>query len=176
MRRIALFLAVLLLGCAQNAPPKFEKNLEVKSVFENGSYIPKKFTLDGENLSPPLELVNLSPKAKSIAVIMEDPDAPKGTFVHWIIWNIPPVKEIPEGIPKGKVITRPFKAYQGKNDFGDYGYDGPYPPKGETHRYVFKVYVLDTELNLKDANKEELLKAMEGHVIQYGELVGLYRK
>ncbi len=175
MRLLAvLFLAILLLGCTQSEAPKLEKNLEVKSVFKNGELIPKKYTCDGEDISPPLELVNLSPKAKSIAIIMEDPDAPMGTFTHWIIWDIPPTHKIPEGIPRGKEITKPFKAYQGRNDFGYYGYGGPCPPKGKPHRYVFKVYVLDTVLNLKDATKEQLLKAMRGHIIQYGELVGLY--
>jgi len=171
---IVLFLAVLLLGCAQKEVSKLEKNLEVRSVFKNGEFIPKKYTCDGEDISPPLELVNLSPNAKSIAIIMEDPDAPMGTFTHWIIWNIPPTNKIPEGIPRGKEISEPFKAYQGRNDFGNYGYGGPCPPKGKPHRYIFKVYVLDTMLDLKDATKEQLLKAMEGHIIQYGELVGLY--
>ena len=172
---IVLFLAVLLLGCAQKEEVvRLEKNLEVRSVFENGEYIPKKYTCDGEDISPPLELVNLSPNAKSIAIIMDDPDAPLGTFTHWIIWNIPPTNKIPEGIPKGKEISEPFKAYQGRNDFGDYGYGGPCPPRGKPHRYFFRVYVLDTVLDLKDATKDQLLKAIEGHVIQYGELMGLY--
>ena len=171
---ILLSLVVLLMGCAEKEVVKVEKNLEVRSVFKNGEFIPKKYTCDGEDVSPPLELVNLSPKAKSIAIIVEDPDAPMGTFTHWIIWNIPPMNDIPEGIPKGKEISEPFKAYQGRNDFGEFGYGGPCPPKGKPHRYLFKVYVLDTTLDLKDATKDELLKAMEGHVIQYGELVGLY--
>jgi Raf kinase inhibitor-like YbhB/YbcL family protein len=171
---ILLSLVVLLMGCAEKEVVKLEKNLEVRSVFKNGEFIPKKYTCNGEDVSPPLELVNLSPEAKSIAIIVEDPDAPMGTFTHWIIWNIPPTNEIPEGIPKGKEISEPFKAYQGRNDFGEFGYGGPCPPKGKPHRYVFKVYVLDTMLDLKDATKDELLKAMEGHIVQYGELVGLY--
>ncbi len=150
------------------------EKLEVKSVFKEGEYIPKKYTCDGEDISPPLELVNLSSNAKSIAIIMDDPDAPIGTFTHWIIWDIRPINKIPERIPKGKEISEPFKAYQGRNDFGDFGYGGPCPPKGKPHRYFFKVYVLDTVLDLRDATKEQLLKAIDGHVIQYGELVGLY--
>ncbi len=171
---VLIILASLLTLCASHGTLKLKKNLEVRSVFRNGGFIPKKYTLEGQDISPPLELVNLSPKARSIAIVVIDPDAPGGRFVHWMIWDIPPVKYIPPGIPRGRVINRPFHAYQGKNGFGRYGYDGPYPPKGEVHRYVFKVYVLDTVLKLKNANLDELINAMRGHVIQYGEIVGLY--
>ncbi len=167
----ALILAFLIFGCAQKGVEK----LEVKSVFENGGFIPKKYTCDGDNINPPLILKNLDPKAKSIVVIVEDPDAPMGTFTHWIIYNIPPVSEIPEGIPRGKLIEKPFKAMQGKNDFGYYGYGGPCPPSG-IHRYYFKVYVLDTVLDWKEYSKDELLKAIESHVIQYGEIMGKYSR
>ncbi len=173
-----VFLTILVAfsGCVGKAGEKVMKaeKIEVKSVFKNHERIPEKYTCDGEDISPPLEIVNLSDKAKSIAIIMDDPDAPFGTFTHWIIWNIPPTSKIPEGIPLGKEISKPFKAYQGKNDFGKYGYGGPCPPPGKPHRYFFKVYVLDTTLDLKDATKEQLISAMEGHIIQYGELVGIY--
>ncbi len=168
MKKLLLLLALLLIGCSS------VQKLEVKSTFSDGGKIPKVYTLDGKDLSPPLEFPNLNPKAKSIAIIVIDPDA--HDFVHWLIWDIPPVKRIPEGIPHGHEIFEPFHAYQGKNDFGRYGYDGPYPPKGQTHRYVFKVYVLDTVLNLKNATMQELMNAMRGHVIQYGEIVGIYRR
>lgn len=169
---IVLILVLLLMGCAQKVEVK--KELVVKSVFENGDFIPKKYTCLGENVNPPLFLENLSPKAKSLVVIVEDPDAPK-TFTHWIIYNVPPVSEIPEGIPKGKFIEKPFKAIQGRNDFGFYGYGGPCPPSG-THRYYFKVYVLDTTLEWREYGKEELIDAIKGHTMQYGELMGKFSK
>ena len=181
-RKILILLAslvILLSGCVEKkgeeemAAEKIEK-IEIKSVFGNNEKIPKKYTCDGEDISPPLEISNVSEGAKSIAIIVDDPDAPFGTFTHWVIWNIPPTSKIPEAIPKGKEISDPFTARQGKNDFGNYGYGGPCPPPGKPHRYFFKVYVLDVMLELKDGSKDELLKAMEGHVIQYGELVGLY--
>ncbi len=165
MRWALLLLAVLMMGCVQK--------VEVHSVFENGGVIPKKYTCDGENVNPPLRLENLDAKAKSIVIIVEDLDAPNGVFTHWIIYNVPPTNEIPEGVPRGKIIEKPFKAMQGKNDFGFYGYGGPCPPYG-VHRYVFKVYVLDKMLEWREYSKEELLKAMKGHVIQYGEITGRY--
>jgi len=180
--RLLIFLLITVViifsSCAEKQGEKAMKvgKIEIKSVFKNNEKIPEKYTCDGEDISPPLELVNLSENAKSIAIIVDDPDAPFGTFNHWIIWNIPPTNKIPEGIPEGKEIHTPFKAFQGKNDFGKYKYGGPCPPPGKPHRYFFKVYVLDTTLELKEGTKEELLKAMEGHVIQYGELIGLYGK
>jgi len=171
MRWVLLLIPCLVMLCAQ----KVEKAepLKVESVFGNGDFIPKKYTCDGQDISPPLRLANLDKNAKSIVIIVEDPDAPLGTFTHWIIYNIPPTEEIPEGIPHGKVIDKPFKARQAKNDFGFYGYGGPCPPSG-VHRYYFKVYVLDITLEDREYTKDELMKAIEGHVIQYGELIGKY--
>ena len=167
-----ILLSTLILGCAERVE---KPKLSVESVFEDGGFIPKKYTCDGENVNPPLKFKNLAKNAKSIVVIVEDPDAPAGTFTHWIIYNIPPIEEIPEGIPKSNVIESPFKAMQGKNDFGFYGYGGPCPPYG-VHRYYFKVYVLDTTLEWKEYSKDDLLKAIEGHVIQYGEIMGKYSR
>ncbi len=171
---LALSIALIIMGCAQKTEIAKSK-IVVESVFENGGYIPAKYTCQGENINPPIYLKNLSPKAESIAIIVEDIDAPKGIFTHWIIYNIPPVNEIPEGIQRGKFIDTPFKAVQGENDFGFYGYGGPCPPYG-THRYYFKVYVLDTKLEWKVYKKDELMKRMEGHIIQYGELMGKFSK
>lgn len=169
MRWVVLLLIIpLIIGCAQK-----EKSVEIKSVFDNNGMIPKKYTCDGENISPPLFIENLSENAKSLVIIVEDPDA--NYFTHWVIYNIPPISEIPENIPKGKIIEKPFRAWQGKNDFGYYGYGGPCPPSG-THRYYFEVFVLDTVLEDKEYTKDELLSAMEGHVIQKGVLVGLYKR
>lgn len=167
---------VLLAGCAKNADEKKQlEKIQVKSVFEDGERIPTKYTCDGEDVSPPLTIEGLSANAKSIAIIVDDPDAPVRVFTHWVIWNIPPVLHIPEGIPKKEVVSEPIEAVQGINDFGEIGYGGPCPPSGKPHTYHFKVYVLDTMLDLKPgATKEELEKAMEGHLLQYGELRGVY--
>ncbi len=173
MRKVALLiLLIIALSCCIQKEEKIA-SLEVKSVFPNNGEIPKKYTCDGDNISPPLEFGNLSKDAKSIVIIVEDIDA--GKFTHWIIYNIPPMKRIPEGIPKGMIINKPFTALQGKNDFGYYGYGGPCPPKG-VHRYVFQVFVLDKMLERKEYSKKDLLKAMEGHIIQKGVLVGKYHR
>ncbi len=173
MRKIVLLvliLTVLLFGCVKK---ENIAKLEIKSVFPNNGEIPKKYTCDGENISPPLEFGNVSKNAKSIAIVVEDLDARK--FTHWIIYNIPPTNKIPENIPKGREIERPFKAMQGKNDFGYYGYGGPCPPSG-VHRYVFQVFVLDKMLENREYSKKDLLKAMEGHIIQKGVLIGKYHR
>lgn len=152
-----------------------EVNLEVTSeTFEDGGKIPKEYTGRGEDLSPPLKLGSIDPEAKTIAVIMDDLDHPVGMYNHWVIWNIPAeYDEIPEGIPKGEKLPSLGNAVQGKSHYGGkHYYRGPKPPFG-SHDYEFKIYVLDTELDLSpDARKEELQKAMEGHIIQYGTLKG----
>ncbi len=146
--------------------------LDVKLEF---SQFPKKYTCDGEDVSPKIEIYGLRSDVKSLAIIVDDPDAPLGTFNHWIIWNIEPTNIIPEGIPNESELTNPIKAVQGKNDFGRVGYNGPCPPLGEIHRYFFKVYALDTFLDLKaGSTKKELERAIEGHILQYGEIVATY--
>lgn len=146
------------------------EKLDVKLEF---SQFPKKYTCDGEDISPKIEIEGLN--AKSIAIIVDDPDAPIGTFTHWVIWNIEPTNVIPEGITKESEISKPFKAIQGKNNFGKIGYNGPCPPKGKPHRYFFKIYGLDTTLDLKKASKKkDLEKVMEGHILQYGEAMAKY--
>ncbi|MDK2854264.1 YbhB/YbcL family Raf kinase inhibitor-like protein [Thermococcus litoralis] len=177
MKTIPLLLGVLVLtaGCIGGGE---KMDLKVSSVFRNNEFIPSKYTCEGADVSPPLRLEGLSDKAVSIAIIVDDPDAPIGTFTHWVAWNIPPTGEIPENIPKEEIVESPIKVIQGKNDFGRIGYNGPCPPRGHgVHHYHFKVYVLDTTLDLKPgAGKRDLEKAMEGHVIQFGELVGLYER
>jgi len=152
-----------------------EVNLEVTSeAFEEGGKIPKKYTGRGEDVSPPLKLGSLDPEAKTIAVIMDDLDHPVGMYNHWLIWNIPAeYDEIPEGIPKGEKLQSLGNAVQGKSHYGGkHYYRGPKPPFG-SHDYEFKVYVLDTELDLSpDARKEDLQKAMKGHILRYGTLKG----
>ncbi len=174
---IWIVLAVILAACTQPGVVKMPEvqKMEVSSVFENMSEIPQKYTCDGQDVSPPLHIRNIPAKAKSLVIICEDPDAPRGTFTHWIIYNVPPEEEIPEGIPHGKIIEEPFHAVQLRNDFGKFGYNGPCPPFGK-HRYFFKVYALDTKLEEDIETKKELLEKMKNHVIAAGELVGVYGK
>jgi Raf kinase inhibitor-like YbhB/YbcL family protein len=144
------------------------QTLTIRSlVFSQDGHIPKKYSCEGENINPPLEISNIPEEAQTLALIAEDPDAPRGTFYHWLVWNIPPNEPIAEGYVPG---------ISGKNSFGKTGYGGPCPPSGE-HRYFFKFYALDTELDLQaDADKNALEQAMHGHIIAQGELMGKYRK
>ena len=145
------------------------------STFEHEGSIPAKYTCDGENISPPLKISDVSEGAKSLVLIMDDPDVPKnlrpdGVWDHWLTWNIPPeTSEIPEGQnPQGVV---------GKNTGGSFGYRGPCPPDRE-HRYFFKLYALDTTLDLPadTTTKADLEKAMEGHILSQAELMGRYNR
>lgn len=139
-------------------------------AFTNNGYIPKKYTCDGEDINPPLNVGEVPPNTKSLVLIVDDPDAPMGTWAHWVVFNIDPeIKEIAENsVPAGSVL--------GKNDFGKLEYGGPCPPSG-THRYFFKIYALDTILNLSQGTtKEEVEKAMQNHVLDWGEIVGLYKR
>ncbi len=143
--------------------------------FVDGAMIPKKYTGDGEELSPQLSWVNIPAGTKSIALISDDPDAPMGTWVHWVIFNIPPDERgLPEGVGHQKVLSN--GARQGVNDSRLTGYAGPYPPFG-THRYYFKVYALDKMLDLEAGiAKRDLVKAMDGHILSQGQLMGRYKR
>jgi Raf kinase inhibitor-like YbhB/YbcL family protein len=139
--------------------------------------LPSDYTCDGEDRSPEIGVGGVNTAlSKCLAIILTDPDAPGGGgFVHWIAWNMELARLIPEKIPKTPEVTFPMKAVQGKNSFGRIGYNGPCPPKGQTHRYFFKVYGLDAELPLKGgATKDQLAGAMQGHVVQYGETYVTY--
>jgi Raf kinase inhibitor-like YbhB/YbcL family protein len=139
------------------------------SAFHEGANIPSKFTCDGSDTSPPLQIAGVPSGAKSLVLIVDDPDAPSGLFTHWLVWNIPPqTGSIAEGsAPQG---------VQGANDFGKSGYRGPCPPPG-THRYSFKIFALDRELELRSgAKRSQVDAAMKGHVIAQGELVGRYAR
>jgi len=142
------------------------KELIVTSpAFENNSPIPTKHTCDGEDVSPPIQIEGLPEETQSIVLIVDDPDAPMGTWDHWIVWNIPPTERIKEDSVPG---------IEGTNNFNKHSYGGPCPPSG-THRYYFKVYSLDVKLSLNpDSRKRDVEKAMMGHVLAKGELVGLY--
>ncbi len=153
-------------------------NMDIKitsTAFEEGGMIPRKYTCDGEDVSPPLSWTGVPEGAETIALISDDPDAPMGTWVHWVLFNLPATeKGLPEAIPPDRELKNGAK--QGRNDFRRIGYGGPCPPGG-THRYFFKLYALDAVLNLPaGATKAELLKAMEGHILAQGQLMGKYRR
>jgi len=144
-------------------------------AFKENDIIPSKFTCDGKDISPPLSWSNLPNGSKSIVLIFDDPDAPVGTWVHWVIYNIPPdSNNLEENVPKDRELKNGAK--QGRNDFGKIGYGGPCPPEG-THRYYFKLYAIDTILDLKTGtNKEKLENAMKGHIIAKAQLIGKYKR
>lgn len=139
----------------------------VSLAFEHNKFIPSKFTCEGEDVSPTLLIEGIPDEAKSLALIVDDPDAPMGTWVHWVVYDIPATNRIEENTIPGK---------QGSNDFGKRNYGGPCPPSG-THRYFFKLYALDKELGLPEGlSKAELEKAMQGHIVAKAELMGLYKR
>lgn len=147
----------------------------ISSVFDEGAMIPSKYTCDGADVSPPLKWGELPDGTKSLALICDDPDAPVGTWVHWVYYDIPAETEgLPENVATNE---RPVEGgTQGINDFRKIGYGGPCPPGG-THRYYFKLYALDIPLNLSSgATKKQLLKAMENHIIGQAQLMGKYRR
>lgn len=150
--------------------------IEVKSsAFEANGMIPKKYTCDGEDISPPLSWSGVPEGTKSLALISDDPDAPMGTWVHWVIYNIPPTeKGLQEAFPTDEKLSN--GTLQGITDFKRIGYGGPCPPSG-VHRYFFKLYALDTKLSLDAAvTKKQLLDAMQGHILAQGELMGKYKR
>jgi len=142
--------------------------LTVRSVaFEQGGSIPKRYSCEGENTNPPLEIEGFPPETRTLAIIVEDPDALSGVFVHWLAWNIPSNEPIAESSGSGR---------SGLNGFGKIGYSGPCPPSG-SHRYFFKVYALDDDLDLPEgSNKKALLDAMKGHILASGGLMAHYKK
>ncbi|CAD7775828.1 Phosphatidylethanolamine-binding protein [Candidatus Methanoperedenaceae archaeon GB50] len=143
-------------------------------AFEDDGMIPAEYTCDGENVSPQISWTGIPAGSKSIVLIVDDPDAPGGTFTHWVVYNIPPdVVELPRGVERQGAL--PSGCVRGVTDFGSIGYGGPCPPPGKPHRYHFKVYALDEKLSLGGGStKDEVEAAMEGHVLAMGELVGRY--
>lgn len=151
--------------------------LELESlVFVHGGRVPKKFTCEGEDVSPPLSWKGAPAGTKSFAVICDDPDAPMGTWVHWVIYNIPAASTgLPVGMSRADALSDGTR--QGYTDFQRTGYGGPCPPPGKPHRYFFKLYALDGKLSVKGkATKEGVLAAMEGHVLGQATLMGLYER
>lgn len=157
-----------------------DKKMEIKiysSAFKEGGFIPSKYTCEGANTSPQLHWNEVPKDVKSFALIVDDPDAPAGDFVHWIIYNIPGnVKELHEDVTPSRNI--PEEVMLGTNGFGRIGYGGPCPPSGKAHRYFFKLYALNTILHHVESGvtKQQLLKAMEGHIISEGHLMGKYQR
>ena len=145
------------------------------TAFQDGGLIPAKYTCDGANISPPLAWSGLPITTKSVALIVDDPDAPGRTWVHWVVYDLPAGnKQLAENLATQETISGGGK--QGTNDFRKIGYGGPCPPSG-THRYFFKLYALDVEKILTPgATKEDLIKAMEGHILDQGELMGKYQR
>ncbi|MDM9385129.1 YbhB/YbcL family Raf kinase inhibitor-like protein [Chlorogloeopsis sp. ULAP01] len=145
------------------------------SVLEENDFIPAKYTCDGADISPALSWDEPPPETESFALIVDDPDAPKRTFVHWVVYDIPAkARQLSEQI--ATVKTLPNGGVQGKNDFGNLGYGGPCPPSG-THRYFFKLYALDKKLGLQPgATKNQIEAAMDGHILATAELVGRYQR
>jgi Raf kinase inhibitor-like YbhB/YbcL family protein len=157
------------------------ERIEVMSrAFSTDQEVPKKYTADGDDVSPPLAWAGVPKAAKELVIVVVDPDAPKPQpFVHWMMYKIPAsVSEIPEGLGKGERIHDPAGALQGRNSMGAVGYNGPSPPKGHgVHHYHFRVYAVDVVLDVKPgADRDALLKAIEGHVVGEGEVVGRYER
>jgi Raf kinase inhibitor-like YbhB/YbcL family protein len=157
---------------------KGEVKMSIKltsTAFDEGGMIPAEYTCDGQNISPPLAWSGVPEGAKTLALIADDPDAPRGTWVHWVVYQIPATeKGLPENVPPRETLDNGARA--GTNDFKKLGYGGPCPPSG-THRYFFKLYALDATLDLSSgATKDQLLKATEGHVVAEGQLMGRYQR
>ncbi len=165
---LGLFLFFLSIGIGQE---NHKPSLKIFSpAFEHQGKIPSTYTCDGANINPPLKIDRVPPETQSLALVFDDLDAPRGSYVHWILWNIPShVKEIRENsVPEG--------AIQGLNDFKKNHYGGPCPPR-RSHRYVFKIYALDCRLNLSPSStKADLEKAMKGHILAQAQWIGVYQK
>lgn len=168
---VLLFLSVFLISNVMSQEIVKTGGLKISSsAFENNKNIPRQYTCDGVNVNPPLKIENVPREAKSLALVFDDIDAPRGSYVHWILWNIDPgIKEIKENfVPEGAV--------QGMNDFKKNNYGGPCPPS-RAHRYVFKIYALNTLLNLNpNSTKTSLEEAMKGHVIAQAQIIGVYKR
>jgi hypothetical protein len=173
---LGLILILACVACQASSPGGEEEGdaqmpMTISSTaFSEGDEIPRRHTCDGEDLSPPLTWSGTPNGIQSLVMITDDPDAPSGTFVHWVLYNIPPdTSSLSEGV--SGVGT------QGVNGFGKSGYGGPCPPKGPAHRYFFKIYALDKSLNLQSgATKAEVEMAMQGHVLAQGQLMGMYER
>ena len=170
---LAVIVALVLLPHALSFSKEVRTMHQMKltsTAFEENGLIPKEYTCDGKDVNPPLTLGGVPPEAKSLALIVDDPDAPMGTWVHWVMWNIEP------GLKSIGQNSVPAGAVQGLNDFRTNRYGGPCPPSG-THRYFFKLYALDAMLKIgPKSTKADLEKAMAGHIVGQGQLMGTYKR
>lgn len=177
-RKVAAFLiGALMVVMTFTLAAESQTKMEMKSpAFQSGAEIPRQYTCDGSDVSPPLGWAGAPAGAGAFALIADDPDAPVGTWVHWVLYDLPPeTKELAEGV--GATESLPNGAKQGLNDFRKVGYGGPCPPPGPAHRYFFKLYALDAPVNLKPrATKRQLLDAMKGHILAEAELMGKYAR
>jgi len=170
-----LLAATMYLVCGAQGGKSMSLKLTIRS-FENGGTIPKEFTCDGADMSPALEWTGAPTGTKTFALIADDPDAPAGTWVHWVLWNLPPgTKLLPDAVPTKAELEGGAK--QGQNDFKKTGYRGPCPPPGTPHRYFFKLYALDAALKLPaGATKSDLERTMNGHILEQSEWMGRYSR
>jgi Raf kinase inhibitor-like YbhB/YbcL family protein len=171
-----IFLGVIttaILRHSQAAPITFQLS---SNAFSPNESIPQKFTCDANDISPQLTWTGAPTTTQSFALIMDDPDAPAGTWAHWILYDLPPnAHELPENVPNHEQL--PNGARQGRNDFNKFGYGGPCPPAGKPHRYFFKLYALDVKLNLRSGLlKADIERAMQTHIAAQSELIGLYSR
>ncbi len=174
---LAIAPALLLFGRPQTAPPaappQTDLNLTASSFRANGE-IPARFSCDGDDTSPALSWSDPPAATRSFALAVLDPDAPGGNFVHWIIYDLPAsTRALPEGVAQGPDAAG---GHQGTNSFGKTGYNGPCPPPGSGHRYVFRLFALDSTLNLQHATAQDLQSAMKNHILARGEIVGVFRR
>jgi len=171
--------AIALVQCARSSSKEGERAMALtltSTAFEEGESIPSKHTCDGEDVSPALAWAGVPESTKSLALICDDPDAPVGTWVHWVLYGVPADStSLPEDVPARESVEG--VGMQGRNDFKRIGYGGPCPPPGTPHRYFFKLYALDAVPPLTPgATKKELEAAMKGHVLAQGRLMGRYRR
>jgi len=168
---VILFLCCSVCFSADNTKTKKGGAMKITSpAFQHNTMIPAKYTCEGMDINPPLVVEDIPEKTKSLVLIMDDPDAPVGTWIHWIVFNIPCTGK------KLEIKENSIPGVQGWNDFRRVNYGGPCPPSG-THRYFFRIYALDTTLNLKEgAKRQEVEDAMKGHILASAELIGLYKK
>jgi len=182
-----LFLTLLFCG-QKKSPRKTTEQIKIKKegvmmemtlkseAFAEGEFIPKKYSCEGPDVSPPLEWSPPPAGTKSLVLIFDDPDAPVGIWVHWVMYGIPPdTTSLPENVPKEEIVLGNIR--QGTNDFKRIGYGGPCPPAGKPHRYYFKLYALDIESNWEPGlTKDEVLKKIDGHVLSTAQLMGKYQR
>jgi Raf kinase inhibitor-like YbhB/YbcL family protein len=187
IRLLAIVLIALSTGCKMKAGQTQTNNstdtiiskskmIITSTAFHNDSTIPQQYTCQGEDISPALAWTGAPADAQSFALLCEDPDAPGGTYIHWVIYNIPATERgLAENFPKRDKL--PNGTRQGVNDFKQMGYGGPCPPPGKAHRYYFKLYALDAMINIPgEATRDQLLNAMHGHILAEGETMGTYAK